>query len=170
MQVFHSTSCSIAYCAFWPWIKWMQSRSGCAKQVMLENKYTPERRRLESKMLSFIYPLLSSLSEATASLPNSNQTKEMQPKGAAESPPCPIHLLGAALRNLRWDNVHVNPTGRWWNAEQPLTAVFLSLGLSCLDSPFAGGRNTRYNFSHCASEALLGLCGALWMCGVWAKG
>lgn len=37
-------------------------------------------------------------------------------------------------------------------------------------SPFAGGMNTGYNLSHCASKSLLGLCGALWMCSVWAKG
>lgn len=50
-------------------------------------------------------------------------------EGAAESPPCPTHLL---LWNLGWDNVHVNPTRRWWNAEQTLTGAFLSLGPSCL--------------------------------------
>lgn len=54
---------------------------------------------------------------------------------------------------------------RWTNPHCCLSALgaFLSLG-----SPFAGGRNA--DLSHCASGALLGLCRALWMCSVWAKG
>lgn len=44
----------------------------------------------------------------------------------------PVPSTSCSEMGQGWDNVHVNPTRRWWNAEQTLTAAFLSLGLSCL--------------------------------------
>jgi len=53
----------------------MLSHSGCDEQMIVENKYTPERGCFEDKILSFIYPLLASLSETAVSVHNLNRIK-----------------------------------------------------------------------------------------------
>lgn len=156
MQVFYSTS-SIAYCAFLAWIKWMQSHSGCAKQVLLENKYTLERGCFEGKIL-FYLPIVTKCAWSYCFTAQFKSDQGQAARGNCQEPS--LSHPRPALRNLGWDNVHMNPTRRWWNAEQTLTAAFLSPGaLSSLTSPFAGGRNVRYNLSHCASKPCLGSVG-----------
>lgn len=148
MQVFHSTSCSIAYRAFW------HELNGCRVALAVPNRWcwktnTPLWEgvlKIKSWVLfTHCYQVCVKL---TASLLNSNQTKGRQPEGAARSPPlshpssseesgmgqCACESRREVVK--RWTNPHCCPS---------VPGAFLSLGAGM--------------WAHCASKALLGSAG-----------
>lgn len=66
-------------------IKWLESP--CGKQMLVENKHTPESGCFEDKALSFVYPLSSRWGETTVSMHNLSQVEYDLPAGAVRPVP-----------------------------------------------------------------------------------
>lgn len=157
MQVFHSTSCSIAYCAFW------HELNGCRVALAVPNRWcwktnTPLWEG-EDKILSFIHPLLPSLCEANCFTAQFKPDQGQAARGSCQEPSLVPSLQFWGI----WDGTMCVwiPQGGGETLNKPSLLPFCPWGF-----PVSGGRNV----SPLRFQSPAWLCRALWMCSVWAKG